>query len=218
MRKFMKDGKYECIESFFAGECLTKGNFYDVENEFITYDDGYSGGLFEDSTFGFGYDSFRESRPISSFLTYDEFVSEIKVNGKSMNLSFSDGTKMSAKHTDKLPYDIEKALAMVLAKKLVGGYGEFKRILNRISFRVAEITDDEREYVRYRDFFIQCNREDLLPRFHRVERGHYSELKTGEIVEVIDKIMHENGREMIYIVEKAEGDICLIQDIGLKFL
>ena len=218
MRKFMKDGKYECIESFLVGECLTKGNFYSVKNGMVTYDTGYPIGLFEDSTFSFGRDNFIASRLVSNFLRYDEFVSEIKVDEKSINLSFSDGIKMSEKHTNNLIYDIEKALAMVLAKKLVGGHTEFKRILNRISFRVAEVIDEEREYVTYRAFFTHCDREDLLSRFHRVERGHYSELKIGEIVNIIDKIMHENGREMIYIVEKAEGDICLIEGEGLKFL
>lgn len=64
----------------------------------------------------------------------NSLVERVLVNDKATIVFFTDKTKQVVVHDDNLPSDLEKAVAMAIAKKYMGGYTNFKQVLNSVEF------------------------------------------------------------------------------------
>ena len=154
----------------------------------------------------------------------------ILVNGNATIVWFEDGEKVVVKHTDDNEFDLEKAVAMACAKKLLGGYGKFKELMD-----VAEVKSKDNKqyaivvqvgqtYTTYVNFFKENNIEHYskdYPNYHgNLNWNGESNIHpyNGEKVEVLEHFEHRDGSNVIYVVRKSNGKIGLIGKDGLKFL
>jgi len=146
----------------------------------------------------------------------NSLVQRVLLNDKATIVFFTDGTKSVVVHNDDLPYDSEKAIAMAIAKKFMGGYTELKKVVDSVdvkdSKRFARVIDYGQTYTTYPNFFNEHNKLEY--------KDDYTNevLTNGEVVEVLYEGKHNNKETKLAIVRRNDTSIGLIGANGLKFL
>lgn len=154
-------------------------------------------------------------------------IPRVLVNGNATIVWFEDGDKVVVKHTDDLPYDQEKAIAMACAKKLLGGYSKFQELMGIAEGgkKFAIVVDAGLRYPTYYGFFgvygLDKYAKDYPCKTDTKNWGLKSDILpyNSERVEVLAEYPkpHESDT-IIVVVRKSNGVIGLIDKKGLKFL
>lgn len=144
----------------------------------------------------------------------------ILVNNNTTIVWFEDGQKVVVKHTDDTEFDLEKAVAMACAKKLLGGYTEFKKLLDVVEYKnkpkYAILKSRGELYSTYLDFFTKHGFEKYKEKYVVAKGCIYrgSELPN---IDAMVKIL--DTREDIYVIQPVgTNKIYLIHSNGLEFL
>lgn len=112
-----------------------------------------------------------------------QLIKRILANENATIIFFSDDTKQVVKHTDDLPYDLEKAVAIGCAKKLLGSYTEFEKVLGLVE-KVSEKQKCDTDY-----FVAELLAGHTIKFYHKDDKSnnrnitYYAEI-TNEEVEV----------------------------------
>lgn len=87
-------------------------------------------------------------------------IEKVLVNGKATIVFFTDKTKSVVVHDDDLPYDKEKAVAVAITKKFLGGYTPFKEVLEKVEVKTKIIKYDDLYMVKVGDIFTVVDEFD----------------------------------------------------------
>lgn len=120
MKQDNKNYKVRCVGYKRKERYFTIGKVYDVVNNKITNDNGYTYGDFDDVI-----------KFLSSWYNFekvddDEVISRVIFNGPAIIILWTDGTKTVAKTHGNDTFDPEKGFAVACAKKLLGNGKAFR--------------------------------------------------------------------------------------------
>lgn len=200
------------------------GKFANKKVEIVKTDAGTMGNRFrikEDNEDWFwDFEMFKESQTPQE-PSINSQIKKVLINGQATIVFFTDGTKSVVVHNDDLPYDKEKAIALAIAKKFLGGYTAFKEVLDAVESqeKFAIVMGAGSEYTTYTAFF-KGEYAKYLPKYVNSDHDEYisynsphrPSLYNGERV----KVLVVDGQ--MVIIEKKNGTIGLIATCGLKFI
>lgn len=234
----MFNGKVRCVKGFEG--LTTVGKIYTVVDGTITFDNGSKSGNKYESVKDMNRYMVSQFEEVKNNKPDTGFIERVLVSGNATIAFFSDKTKQVVKHTDDLPYDEEKAVAMAVAKRFIGGYEPIKNAVEMIeyaddkrnglmfeedSYELVMIANRGSAYSTYKDFFGENGFSYLEKYYVEASNGIIYGLNEGledfETVRVIATgYRNGNNRDTKILVVNRIGtnELYLIGEDGLEFL